>query len=183
MKERTLSGVHQICLIALMSAVMCVIAPLYIQIGEVPVSAATLVIYLTVYLLGTKMGTISCIIYLLLGFAVLPVFSGYTAGAAKLLGPTGGYLTGYIFMALICGIFMEKSSYKTVWCITGMIAGTAVLYIFGTAWFMILTKCELGYAAAVRVAPFFIGYLAKIILSELAGREIRKRLVAAGLIG
>ena len=49
MKERTLSGVHQICLIALMSAVMCVIAPLSIPIGEVPVSAATLVIYLTVY--------------------------------------------------------------------------------------------------------------------------------------
>lgn len=51
MKERTLSGVHQICLIALMSAVMCVIAPLSIPIGEVPVSAATLVIYLTVYLI------------------------------------------------------------------------------------------------------------------------------------
>lgn len=166
-----------------MSAVMCLIGPLSIPIGEVPVSAATLIIYLTVYLLGTKMGTISCIIYLLLGFAGLPVFSGYTAGAAKLLGPTGGYLIGYIFMALICGLFMEKSGYKMLWCITGMIIGTAVLYLFGTVWFIALTKCELGYAVTVCVAPFIIGDLAKIILSELAGREVRKRLKAAGLLG
>lgn len=182
MKEQTVSGVRQLCMMAMMSAVMCVIAPLSIPIGAVPVSAATLVIYLSVYLLGTKMGTVSCAVYLMLGFAGLPVFSNYTGGAAKLLGPTGGYLAGYIFLALVCGLFMEKSSYKTIWCIIGMIAGTAVLYVFGTVWFVIMMKCDIGYAVSACVTPFIIGDLAKIIFSELAGREIRKRLKIAGLI-
>lgn len=182
MKEQTVSGVHQLCMMAMMSAVMCVIAPLSIPIGSVPISAATLVIYLSVYLLGTKMGTVSCAVYLMLGFAGLPVFSNYTGGAAKLLGPTGGYLAGYIFLALVCGLFMEKSSYKMIWCIIGMIAGTAVLYVFGTVWFVIMMKCDIGYAVSACVTPFIIGDLAKIIFSELAGREIRKRLKIAGLI-
>lgn len=182
MKEQTVSGVRQLCMMAMMSAVMCVIAPLSIPIGAVPISAATLVIYLSVYLLGTKMGTVSCAVYLMLGFAGLPVFSNYTGGAAKLLGPTGGYLAGYIFLALVCGLFMEKSSYKTIWCIIGMIAGTAVLYVFGTVWFVIMMKCDIGYAVSACVTPFIIGDLAKIIFSELAGREIRKRLKIAGLI-
>ena len=82
MKEQTVSGVRQLCMMAMMSAVMCVIAPLSIPIGSVPISAATLVIYLSVYLLGTKMGTVSCAVYLMLGFAGLPVFSNYTGGAA-----------------------------------------------------------------------------------------------------
>ncbi len=182
MKERTMSGVHQLCLIALMSAVMCLIGPLSIPIGEVPISAATLMIYLSVYLLGTKMGTISCIVYLMLGFAGLPVFSGFTGGAAKLLGPTGGYLAGYIFMAFICGLFMEKSSYKMIWNIFGMILGTAVLYVFGTIWFMALTKSKLEYALAMCVVPFIFGDLAKIVFVEIAGREVRKRLINAGLL-
>lgn len=182
MKEQTISVTHQLCMTALMSAVMCLISPFSIPIAEVPVSAATLTVYLAVYLLGTKMGTVSCIIYLLLGFAGLPVFSGFSAGAAKLLGPTGGYLAGYVFMALICGLFMEKSSYKRIWCIAGMIIGTAVLYVFGTAWFMVLTKSSLEYALAMCVIPFLLGDMAKIILVELVGREVRKRLITAGLL-
>ena len=63
-----------------------------------------------------------------------------------------------------------------------MIAGTAVLYVFGTVWFVIMMKCDIGYAVSACVKPFIIGDLAKIIFSELAGREIRKRLKIAGLI-
>ena len=179
MEEKTISGVHQLCLIALMSAVMCLIGPLSIPIGEVPVSAATLIIYLTVYLLGTKMGTISCIIYLLLGFAGLPVFSGYTAGAAKLLGPTGGYLIGYIFMALICGLFMEKSGYKMLWCITGMIIGTAVLYLFGTVWFMSVYAKSSGAIGLVTVLswcviPFIIPDVIKIMLALFLAKQLSR---------
>ena len=89
MKEETIPAVQQLCFIALMAGIMCLLGPLAIPIGPVPISVMTLLIYLSVYILGMKMGTVSCIIYLLLGFVGLPVFAGYTGGAGKLLGATG----------------------------------------------------------------------------------------------
>lgn len=182
MEEKSVSSIYQLSLIALMSAVMCLLGPLSIPIGDVPVTAATLIVYLTVYLLGAKMGTMSCVIYLLLGFVGLPVFSGYTGGAAKLLGPTGGYLVGYLFLAYISGLIIEKFSFKMFGTLIGMILGTVVLYIFGTAWYMILTKCTLVAALAMCVEPFIIGDLAKIVLADLVGYELRKRLKMANLL-
>lgn len=175
--------IRQLCFIALMSAVMCLLGPLSIPIGPVPISVMTFIIYLAVYLLGMKMGTISCLVYLLLGFAGVPVFAGYTGGAAKLLGPTGGYLAGYIVLTIVSGFIIEKFSYQRIWCILGMILGTAALYLFGTAWFVILMKCDIGYALSACVVPFLIGDMAKIILAVLVGQEVRKRLKAANLVG
>lgn len=184
MKEEsaTTFPIRQLCFIALMSAVMCLLGPLALPIGPVPISLMTLIIYLSMYVLGMKMGTMSCMIYLLLGFAGVPVFAGYTGGAAKLLGPTGGYLVGYICLTLVGGFVMERFSYQRIWCIVGMVLGTAVLYAFGTVWFMALMKCGLGYALSACVVPFLIGDLAKIVCAELVGQEVRKRLRAAHFI-
>ena len=62
-----------------------------------------------------KEGCISYLIYMLLGVVGLPVFSGYTGGIAKLAGPTGGYLVGFILLALISGIVLEKTNRNIVW--------------------------------------------------------------------
>lgn len=59
---------------------------------------------------GNEKGTASCCIYLLTGFIGIPVFTAFTSGPAKLLGPTGGYLLGYIFMALICGFVVDRTN-------------------------------------------------------------------------
>lgn len=182
MKEETVPAVQQLCFIALMAGVMCLLGPLSIPIGPVPISVMTLLIYLSVYILGMKMGTISCVIYLMLGFVGLPVFAGYTGGAGKLLGPTGGYLVGYIFLTLLSGFLMEKMAYRRIWCLLATIAGTAVLYVFGTAWFVVLMDCSIGYALSMCVVPFLIGDLAKIVLAELVGQEVRRRLRAANLL-
>ena len=75
MKKRI--STYQLTTCALMAALMCVLGPMSIPIGPVPVSFTNLVIYLTVYLLGMKGATISYLVYLLLGAAGMPVFSGY----------------------------------------------------------------------------------------------------------
>ena len=75
---------------ALMAAVTCILAPLSVPIGPVPISLTNFAIYLSLYLLDWKKGTLSYLIYLLLGLVGLPVFSGFTGGLAKLAGPTGG---------------------------------------------------------------------------------------------
>ena len=95
---------YQMAVTALMAAVMCVLGPLTVPIGAVPISLANFVICLTAWLLGPKFGTLSVAVYLCIGLIGVPVFSGYGAGLAKLAGPTGGYLVGYLLLALI-GLF------------------------------------------------------------------------------
>lgn len=174
--------IEQMCMTALMAAAMCILGPMSIPIGEIPVSLTNLVVYLAVYLLGTKLGTLSCIIYLLLGLVGLPVFSGYAGGVGKLVGPTGGYLVGFIFMAWISGVFIERFSKNIVLCMVGMVLGAAMLYLFGTVWYVLLTKCPLYAAIAACVQQFIIPDLLKIVLAAFLGRQVRQRLVRAGLI-
>ena len=110
---------------ALMTAVICIVAPLSIPIGPVPISLTNFAIYITLYLLDWKKGTVSYLLYLLIGLVGLPVFSGFTGGIGKLAGPTGGYIIGFIPMAIIAGILIDK--YHQRWIqFAGMIIGTAV---------------------------------------------------------
>ena len=76
--------IQQIAMIAVMTAVTCVLAPLSVPIGPVPISLTNLVIYFSLFILGTKKGTISYLIYLLIGLVGIPVFSGFTSGPGKL---------------------------------------------------------------------------------------------------
>ena len=93
----------QMVLIALMTAVTCVLGPLSIPLpfSPVPISLTNFAIFLAIFVLGMKSGTISFIIYLLLGAVGVPVFSSFRGGFQVLAGPTGGYLIGFIFLALI----------------------------------------------------------------------------------
>lgn len=178
MKTKTMA------LIALMAAVTCILGPLSlaIPISPVPISFTNMAVYFTIYVLGTKNGTISYLIYLLLGLVGLPVFSGFSGGAGKLFGPTGGYLIGFIFMAVICGIFVEKWPAKLYLHFIGMILGTAVCYLFGTIWLAFQANMDFSAALAAGVIPFIPGDLVKIIIALLAGPIIRKQLKRAELI-
>lgn len=176
------SNVYQLTTCGLMAALMCILGPMSIPIGPIPVSFTNLVIYLTVYLLGTRGTTISCFIYLLLGAVGLPVFSGYAGGMGKLMGPTGGYLIGFIFMAIISGIAMEKSKAQPILTIIGMIVATAVTYLFGTVWFVFQMDCTIPYALSVCVFPFIPFDLIKIVLATVLGKAVRIALTKADLI-
>lgn len=173
---------YQMAVTALMAAVLCVIGPLSVPIGAIPISLSNFVISLTVWLLGPKFGTLSVAIYLALGAVGMPVFSGYGGGLAKLAGPTGGYLIGYLAMALIGGLFVEKSKGNPVISGIGLVIGVAVSYVFGTAWFVFQMGCELSYALAVCVYPFIAFDLAKVIVACVIGALLRKRLTQAGVL-
>ena len=173
---------YQMAVTALMAAVMCVLGPLTVPIGAVPISLANFVICLTAWLLGPKFGTLSVAVYLCIGLVGVPVFSGYGAGLAKLAGPTGGYLVGYLLLALIGGLFLEKSNGNPVVSGIGLVLGDAACYVLGTAWFVFQMQCELGYALSVCVYPFIALDLAKIVVSCVVGALLRKRLVQAGVL-
>ena len=180
-------SVRQIAVIGVMTAVTCILAPFSVPIGPVPVSLTNLAIYFSIYILGTKAGTISYLVYLLIGFIGLPVFSGFTSGPEKLLGPTGGYLIGFILMAIIAGIFIDKFIFSSnpalgrLLCLLGMILGTAVCYVLEAAWLAYQSNMDFEAALFVGVIPFIPGDFIKMIFAMLAGPQIRKQLIRAGV--
>lgn len=173
------SRVYQIVFIGVMAAVICILGPLSIPIGVVPITLTNLAIYLTLYILGMKKGTISYLVYMLLGFVGLPVFSGFAGGPAKLLGPTGGYIFGFIFMALIAGYFIDRFIDRWYLCFAGMILGTAICYAFGTMWLSYQAGISLKAALGVGVIPFIPADLGKVLLAAILGPQFRMRLVKA----
>lgn len=175
-------SIYKMTTCAIMAALMCILGPISIPIGPVPISLTTLVIYLSAMLLGAKLGTVSCVIYLLLGLSGLPVFSGFQGGFGKLAGPTGGYIIGFIFMAIICGIFAERFRDRPFFIFLGMILGTLITYSFGTVWFVIMMKTDLLYSLGICVLPFIPFDICKMIISVILGTAVYKALRKASLI-
>jgi len=171
-------------LIGLMTAVTCILGPLsiVIPISPVPISFTNLAIYLTVILLGCKKGTISYLVYLFIGFVGVPVFSNFTGGPGKLLGPTGGYLIGFIFMALIAGYFVDKFPGKLHMYAVGMVLGTLVTYAMGTAWLAYQANLSFQAALFAGVIPYIPGDLVKIVLATAVGSTVKKRVLKAGYL-
>ena len=173
-----------LALTGLMAAVICIFGPisLPIPISPVPVSLGFFAVYLTVYILGMKMGSASVLIYVLLGFVGLPVFTGFSGGIGKVLGPTGGYIIGYLFMAPIMGFFIDKWKTNYVLTILGMVLGTAVCYLFGTLWLAYQGGMSFSAALAAGVLPFIPAEIVKLTLAVLAGEPVRRRLWKAGIL-
>ena len=194
MTEQKRNRVHRMAVCAIMAAVICVLAPIAVPIGPVPFTVGTLAIYLTAYLLGGVWGTVSTLVYLLVGLVGVPVFSGYMGGPSRLAGPTGGYLVGYLPMALLMGAVVQWSFRRfsgegkkgiaaalTVQFF-GLAAGTAVLYAFGTAWYCIQAEADLSAAMAGCVYPFIPIDLIKIAVTLAIGMPVRRRLEQARLL-
>ena len=182
--QKPLLTLKQITLAGLMTAVFCLLGPLSlnIPISPVPISLGMLALYVVTSVLGMKLGTFSVLAYILLGLAGLPVFTGFTGGAGKLLGPTGGYIIGYIFMALICGFFVDKWGNRLIMEILGMVLGTAVCYLFGTVWLAYLASYTFYQALAAGVLPYIPLDAVKLAIALLVGRQIRARILKAGLL-
>lgn len=181
-KKKTVFTTKQMALIGVMTAVTCILGPFAIPLpfSPVPISFTNLAVYFTVYVLGMKYGTVSYLIYLLLGMAGMPVFSGFSGGMGKLAGPTGGYLVGFIFMAIICGLFFDRFPGKRGMHVLGMVLGTLVCYAFGTVW--LSRQLNISFAAGVGsgVIPYLPGDAAKIILAVIIGPRLHRELLRIG---
>ena len=113
-KKNSGDTIVELTMAALHTAVFCILAPhtLYLPFSPVGITLGSFLLYLTGMLLGPKLGCVSIGLYLCMGFVGLPVFSGYTAGVGVLMGPTGGFLIGYLLCVAIVGVFSEKAGRK-----------------------------------------------------------------------
>lgn len=167
-----------------MTAVLCVLGPwaFVLPFSPVPLSLCTLGIYFAAIILGPKYSTVSVLLYLLLGMIGLPVFTGFIGGPAKLFGPTGGYLFGYIFIAFICGLFTKHFRGKPVLSFLGMCLGTAICYLLGTIWLMHQLNISYREALLIGVLPYLVLDIIKILLAATTGDKLYKALLRARLI-
>jgi len=174
--------VRDMAMTALFAAVLCAVAPFSVAVGPIPLSLATLVVYLASGSLGWRHGTISVLLYVIIGAVGLPVFTNFEGGFHKIAGVTGGYIIGYIPCALVTGLIGVSltSEKRKVWPYAiGMVTGTVLLYTCGTAWFMLQTGSRLAAALALCVMPFLIGDVIKIIVACLTAPKLRNALRSA----
>lgn len=176
-----------IVLCAIFAAILCIFSVMTIPIGIVPISMGIFGVMLTSIILGAKKGTISVIVYILLGAVGLPVFSGFKGGFQVLLGPTGGYVWSYILVALLIGLLTSKlpqnkwlAMLKTfIVCLIGIF----LCYAAGTAQFMLVQKTDLIKSLTACVFPFIPFDIIKALIATYLGCTISKALKKAGLIG
>lgn len=138
----------------------------------VPINLALLAVILAGGILGPKWGAISQIVYLAVGSVGLPVFANLKGGIGVLLGPTGGYIIGYIAAAWLTGILLQRSNRGYFFYVVSMAAGIAGCYLFGTAWYMFLTKSGLIPALTMCVVPFLIGDILKIAAASVLAKKL-----------
>ncbi len=168
---------------ALVAALMAVCSWISfpLPITQIPITLGTLGAMLAGILIGPVWGTIGVLVFLLLGAAGAPVFHGVSGGIGILVGPTGGYLVGYLFISLITGFFAWYLSGKEqvrrrvfTMVIVGGALGTAVCYLLGTIWFMRLQHMALMPALAACVFPFLPGDAIKIVVAALLSFRLMK---------
>lgn len=179
-KKSNKSKVLDIVYIAMFTAIIAVCAQITIPLGiVVPFTLQTLGVFVAAAMLGWKRGTISVLVYILLGLVGVPVFAGFSGGVSALFGPTGGYIVGFIFTALAVGIMTDKLGRKLWVLAVSMVLGLLLCYVFGTAWFIVLynmqgNAMDLLTALSYCVFPFLIADGAKIIVATVLVNRIDK---------
>ncbi len=149
--------------------------------SAVPFTLQTFAVFAAMLLLGGQKSLYAIIVYILLGALGLPVFAGFKNGTGVLLGTTGGYIIGFILMALIYMYFEKKVGTSTIQSFLAMVIGLFVCYAFGTAWFVIAYTQKagsigVGTALMWCVIPFIIPDLLKMTLAYFVSKRLKPML-------
>lgn len=163
---------------ALMAVIIAVCSWISIP-TTVPFTLQTFGVFMAVGLLGGKKGTISVLVYILLGAVGVPVFAGFSGGVGVLFGTTGGYIVGFLLSGLVYWAMTAAFGEKLPIMIIAMVLGLIVCYAFGTAWFMIVyakNTAPIGLMTALGwcVFPFIIPDCIKIALAVVLTKQLKK---------
>ena len=141
---------------ALMVALNCISAYIIIPLpfSLSPIALQTLIVNLTGYILNAKQAAMTMAVYLLLGLAGVPVFTGGAAGPGKLFGPTGGYLFGFAFWAIALAYLRSKEYSFPKYALLGCVVGVPFIYIFGVVQLQLVTQMGWYKAIMTGALPF-----------------------------
>lgn len=165
------SNVRLITECAVLVAVMAVASQIAIPTPFVPITIQCLVVSLCGYYLGVKRGTISITVYLVLGVIGVPVFSAFNGGIYAILGPTGGFIVGFLPLCALCAIIPNK------WqgILLGIL-GVFVCHLLGTLWYSYSCKIDFITSFIAVSLPFIIKDIILVVLSYFISNMLRKRI-------
>jgi biotin transport system substrate-specific component len=167
---------------ALFASIIGVLAQVTIPLPLVPITGQTLAIGLAATILGARYGTLAVLIYLCMGAIGIPVFAQMSGGLGILVGPTGGYLIGFIPTAFLIGYVLEKTSFTVKNAIIANVIGMIIALTFGTVWLKFVANLSWTAAFTGGFAPFLLVGLIKATLAAWAGIAVRNRLKSTNLL-
>lgn len=167
---------YSLTLIAIGAALIAVLSPLAIPIGLVPVTLQTLAIGLVATVLKTRETFLSILLYLILGFIGIPVFSGGASGLAVLFGPTGGFLVAFLLVGPLISFFLHKVNYRPTAALAINSIGHILMLIIGTLWLKAVTHVEWSMALQLGFTPFLLIEIVKAVLVTLFGLALIRTL-------
>lgn len=171
--------------IAMFTALLAILSPLQIVLPftPVPITLQIMGISFTACILGSTLGTLSVILYILLGIVGLPVFAGFTSGLPKILGPTGGYITGFILSTHVIGKLVEVKQGKDLsaaYIFFANTLGIIICYIVGSIQLSLVYTHSLTKAFLMGVLPYILPDIIKLIFSSILITQVRKILSKTG---
>ena len=174
----TKSKTYDMAYIAVFAVLMAVCSWISIP-TTVPFTLQTFGVFMAVGVLGGKRGSLSVLVYILLGAVGVPVFSGFSGGIGVIFNSTGGYIVGFLLAALIMWGMEKILGKKPAVQILSMVLGLIGCYALGTMWFMVVYARNtgavgLGTVLGWCVIPFIIPDLVKIALAFVLSRRVRK---------
>lgn len=177
-----LDRVRMITLCAMFAAVTAIFAQITIPIPVVPISGQTLAVGLTATILGSRYGAIAMICYVALGAIGLPVFAEAKGGAQVLVGPTGGYIFGFIVTAYVTGWILERTKFNLTWALVANTIGMIITLLMGCVQLKFVLDMSWTEAFYAGVYPFIAVGLIKAFLASSIGVTVRNRLIQAKLL-
>lgn len=170
--------IKDMALCGVFSALLCLCAWLSLPLSDIAITLQTFGVFLCLSILGGKRGSLAILIYLLLGAVGLPVFSGFRGGLGTLLGPSGGYLTGFLGCGLIYWLLTSLFPKKQP---IAMLAGLLTCYCIGSLWYFqfylatggsgsfgVILLQNLLFLPADLLKLIFACYLSKRILAKIS---------------
>lgn len=163
----------QLTLCSIFAALSAVLSQIAVPIGPVPITLTHVSIFLAAGLLGAKYGTLSQVAYVIIGAIGLPVFSGFHGGLGWLLGPTGGFIWGYLICTFVTGFLIERLGTTLKVMIPAMYVGWLATYVCGVLWYMFQADVHLAAAVSACALPFLLGDVIKTVLSAFLVKRLK----------
>lgn len=168
---------------AICACLITVCSWIYIP-SAIPFTLQTFAVFLVVGLFGAKRGLFSIIIYIALGIIGIPVFSGFNSGIGAVMGPTGGYIIGFIFVPVVYCIFTKAFKDSTAVKFISLLIGLVICYLFGSLWFVLVYN-KTGNIGLIKtlslcVIPFIIPDIIKLSLAILISNKAKPMIEKIG---
>ena len=172
-QTKTLDIVYTAIAVAMITVCSWITIPM-----TVPFTLQTFAVFAVLLILGGEKGTVATLVYVLMGSAGIPVFSGFSGGVGVILGKTGGYIIGFLFIGIIYTLLTRFLGMKTIVEITALLLGLIVCYAFGTAWFIYIYIRDTGEVGLLTVLswcvfPFIIPDLLKMAMAAVISRRVK----------